>query len=877
MNVAITTIHNFLRALTASAIKKPGLFLIGVAVVTAFAIFFISENFEIRTDTDEMIDRDLPFRQTYAEFNETFPQFANSFVIVIDAETPEEAEAVQLELGARLKAQTNLYTSVYAPGGGPFFEQNGFLYLNTETLSDLSVQLAAAEPVLAAVAEDQSLRGLFDVLALAVDDILEGDDPPEKLEAVLAPLTRSTEAAARGNRDVLSWQAIFLDDEDLVKAKRRLLLVQPVLDFTRLQSAKVSLQAARAAAAEMTAGHDRVTIRFTGKIALNSDELKSVSDGAALSGILSFFLVTLVLGFGIRSSRMVLAALTTLAVGLIWTGAFAFLAIGYLNIISIAFAVLFIGLGIDFAIHFSLRYQEEVRGGGPIDEALLKTAVGVGAPLALCAPTTALAFYAFIPTDYAGLAQLGLISGTGMFISFLTSMTVLPALLKLMPLKKGKVVFNVHAKEEAGFIEKNGRNNALAGLVAGALAIFTIPLVRFDFDPINLKDPKSESVETFFDLLSGDKTSPYVIQILADDASEAAEIKGVLSPLAEVDDVVTLASYIPGDQEDKLEIIDTTSIFLTPVFLNRTRALAPTVEENAAALAAYREKVTALETARPDLKVTTALAALARALEEYGKDERNAADKQALLQQNLFFHFPRLLDKLETALGAEAIVLADLPPGLTSRYRADDGRLRLEVFPAEPLSDGQSLEVFVTTVSGAVAEATGSPVQIYNAGKIVKGSMLQASGTAVIAIILFLFLILRRASSVALITIPVFLAGVLTMAAMAAFGLSFNFANVIVIPLLIGLGVDSGIHLVLRAREEQMSAKLLSTSTPKAVLLSALTTIGSFGTLAISAHLGTASMGLLLTIAIIMILIATLVVLPGLMIWIGNKQNTAKT
>ncbi|MEE8259304.1 MAG: hypothetical protein V3R20_06450, partial [Sphingomonadales bacterium] len=255
MNVAITTIHNFLRALTAMAIKKPGPFLIAVAVVTAFAIYFIIENFEIRTDTDEMIDPDLAFRQTYAKFNETFPQFANSFVVVIDARTPEEAEAVQLELGARLKAQTNLYTSVFAPGAGPFFEQNGFLYLSTETLSDLSVQLAAAEPVLAAVAEDQSLRGLFDVLGLAVDDIMAGEDPPEKLEEVLAPLTRSTEAAARGNRQVLSWQAIFLEDEDLDKAKRRLLLVQPVLDLTRLSSAKEALDAARAAAAEMTAGH----------------------------------------------------------------------------------------------------------------------------------------------------------------------------------------------------------------------------------------------------------------------------------------------------------------------------------------------------------------------------------------------------------------------------------------------------------------------------------------------------------------------------------------------------------------------------------------------------------------------------------------------
>ena len=460
-----------------------------------------------------------------------------------------------------------------------------------------------------------------------------------------------------------------------------------------------------------------------------------------------------------------------------------------------------------------------------------------------------------------------------MFISFFTSLTFLPALLKLMPLKKGKVVFNIHAREEAGFIAKNGRGIALAGLAFGLMSLYFAAQADFDFDPINLKDPRSESVATFFDLMEGEKTSPYVIQILAAGEEEAASLKENLTGLPEVDDVVILQSYVPGRQDEKLEVIDTTSIFLNPVFFNRGVAGPPSVEENAVAISTFREKVSALETARPGLSVTAAAMELSASLEGFGAGKINSASKQALLQQNLFTYFPHLVDQLDAALGADYVVLSDLPEEITSRYMASDGRFRVEVFPSADLSSSRNLEQFVDAVSAVASEATGSPVQIFNAGLVVKGSMIEASAIAVVAMVLFLILVLRRLSRVALITIPVFLAGFLTLAAMTLLGLKFNFANVIVIPLLIGLGVDSGIHLVLRAQEEKENTRLLSSSTPKAVLLSALTTLGSFGTLAISAHQGTASMGILLALAIVMILIATLLVLPGLMIWLQNARK----
>lgn len=872
MNVAITAIHNFLRCLTGFSLKKPGLFVGFTLIFTAFAGWFLAANITIRTNPDEMIDPNLPFRVTYDDFNRTFPQFADSFIIVIDGNTPESAESAQRQLYAALLGQTNLYSNVFAPGLGDYFETNAFLLQDYEKLLQMTDELAAAQPVLAAVSEDQSLRGLFGILNDAMDETMDGDPPNQKLPEVLADFTEIANSSARGQEAPLSWQSIFLEDEDLKKARRRLILVQPVLDFTKLLSAKEALLAARAAAAEITAGASGVTIRFSGKMALNADELKSVSDGAMVSGILSFFLVALVLGLGIRSIRIVASALITLFIGLVWTGAFAMITVGYFNIISIAFAVLFIGLGIDFAIHFALRFQEEAGSGTGTDEALIKTAVTAGTPLALCAPTTALAFFAFVPTDYAGLAQLGLISGTGIFVAFFTSMTVLPALLKLMHIRKKKIVFNRRAKAEAGFIAKNGRNIAIAGFLLGGVALVVGLKVSFDFDPINLKDPETESVTSFFDLLEGEKTSPYAIQVVAADGLRGEALKNEIKRLASVDDVITLLSYLPKDQEDKLEILDTTYLFMTPVFMNAGIAGPSTDQENQAAISTFIEKANLLFAELPDLEVSIRSKEFADALETLSGKE-----KRALFEINLFTWFPTLVERISKGLEPTEVVTADdIPPELRERYQAEDGRYRLEVFSNLDLSTADQLEAFVAEVSAHSFAATGSPVQIYNAGLVVKGSMEQASITAAIFIIIFLGLILRRAQSVALIVIPVLLAGALTTGAMVIFGLKFNFANVIVIPLLIGLGVDSGIHLVLRAREVKGQAKLLSSSTPKAVLLSALTTIGSFGTLAISAHQGTASMGILLSLAIVMILVATLLVLPGLLIWIEKAQKPAK-
>ncbi|MFQ5533883.1 MAG: MMPL family transporter, partial [Sphingomonadales bacterium] len=560
--------------------------------------------------------------------------------------------------------------------------------------------------------------------------------------------------------------------------------------------------------------------------------------------------------------------------GVIWTASFATVAIGYLNMISVAFAVLFIGLGIDFGIHFCLRYREEIDRGCENEKALRNSAAGAGLALALCAPTTAVAFYAFIPTAYAGLGQLGLISGTGMFIALAASLTVLPALLTVIPVKPKLRTGDVPAPgRAAAWVRRHGRPISGSALVLGLLALPLIGAARFDIDPMRLRDPGTESVQTVMRLFGDPDSSPYTLQILASGDGAAADLARRLEVLPEVDRAVTLASLIPDDQDEKLEMIDEASLFLMPVFETGEPDAPPGVPERRAALADFGAKLMALEEARASPALLVGGRRLLEGLTRFSSKFSDDENAHAALERALFRFLPHQVDKLGKMLEADYISRSNLPEKLRTRYAEPGGQVRIEVFPSDDVSDQDALRQFVRAVQAVVPDVTGPTVQIVEAGDAVVGSMRQATLWAAILITLFLFVVLRRTRDVLLVLAPLALAGLYTVAATVLLGLSFNFANVIVLPLLIGLGVDGGIHLVMRARERSSDAALLETSTPRAVLLSSLTTIGSFGSLAISSHRGTASMGELLMVAIAITLVCMLIILPAMMVWFESPED----
>ncbi|MEE8279139.1 MAG: hypothetical protein V3R55_00370, partial [Alphaproteobacteria bacterium] len=482
------------------------------------------------------------------------------------------------------------------------------------------------------------------------------------------------------------------------------------------------------------------------------------------------------------------------------------------------------------------------------------------------AVTAAIGFYSFLPTAYVGLAELGLIAGTGMFIAFFANTTVLPALLTLAPLSPS--AGGAGRRRPAAmqpFIQHYARPITWGAVILGVGAAALLPQARFDFDPLNLKDPETESVSTLFDIMEDSRNNPYSITILAESLPAARRLAASLNRLGDVDETVTLADYVPGDQDEKMEIIETMALFLSPSLSSVERKAPPTIEELRTALATLRGDLERLAASARDGPPRSGAHRLGAALSRlFGAAPAEGRTLEEL-ETRLLSALPGRLRALRQALMAEPVVLENLPEDLRKRQVAVDGRALLKVFPKDDMRDREALGRFVEAVRGIAPEATGAPVVILEAGNAVITAFRQAAMLTAACIALLLAALLRNLRDVVFVFAPLTLAALLTVAASVLFGLPFNFANVIVLPLLFGLGVASAIHFVLRERKEGSSAGVLGTSTPRAIVFSALTTIGSFGTIALSSHPGTSSMGVLLTIAITLTLGCTLVVLPALM------------
>lgn len=850
-----------------------------LVVVIAFAAaaaagVYAARNLGLNTDTADMISPDLPFRQATKAFDRAFPQFADLLVVVVEADTPDRADAAADALAAALRADDRLFRSVYRPGGEPFFRRNALLYLDRDELDRLADNLARVQPLLFTLAADPSLRGLFGLLETSVKAMRDGEAPSYDLAAAFNRLSDAVEAQLSGRLYHLSWRDVISGEDSDAAARRRLVLVQPRLDFRAIQPQKAALEAVRAAAKRLAlTGENGYRVRLTGSVALDFDQIESARIGAGIAAPVSFILVTFVLWMGLRSVRLMLASLATLIVGLLLTAGFATAAVGELNLISVAFAVLFIGLGIDFSIHLSLRYREIVAHGDEDGRALDRAAVDVGRALVLCAATTAAGFYVFIPTAYRGVAELGLIAGTGMFIALAANLVVLPAILTIAPLRATRPLGRRWWNVALDRIAERRRLVRAGAIIVGLAAVALAPLARFNVNPLDLHDSKAESAQTLRDLLADPELSPWSLDALRPNLAEAKMLAARLRKLAEVEDARTIADFVPADQEEKLATIEEIGLFLGPL-PGPDPSLAP-VDEGARrdALQSLRSTLAAWRAdGGPTGPLAQAADRLARAL------DRLAASGRPLeaLERSLLDGFGEQLKRLYEALAvSEPVTLESLPESLRGRMIAKDGRVRVEILPRDDLADNGAMRRFVDAVRSVAPDAVGGPVSILESGDAVVQAFQQALASAVLVTVILLLGLTRRLRETLLVLAPLALAAAITGAASVLLDIPFNFANVIVLPLLFGIGVDSAIHLVLRAHGRNAGkGRLLETSTARGIVYSGLTTICSFGSLMLSPHQGTASMGSLLAIGIAATLVSTLIVLPALLpAWRKNGKD----
>ncbi len=853
--------------------RRPGWVLAVFVLLSAFSMLAITRNLGVNSDPIAMLDEDLPFRQIDARLKHEFPTLDDSLLIVLDAPTPEQAWLVAREVRQRLDRMPELIVDLSWPAGSEFFSRNGLLFLDIEALQNLADRLGDGQALLGRLARETSAAALFELLALIQQqrDQLPPDFDIDALQAQIAAVMdevigRAAEASSAGQDPMLSWQALLGGQAE---RGREILLVNPVLDHSRVLAAREVMAALIDLRAEMGLDQGPVRMRLTGSSALRHEEMQSVIDGAALTGTLALVMVTAVMLLGLRSLALSLIALVNLGFGLILTTGFAALAIGRVNLISVSFVVLYIGLGVNYAVHYLLRYREIVQQEPHTPTGRLRAIIATGRflrrALLLSALTTALGFFAFVPTAFSGIAQLGLIAGVAMGITLLLSYTTLPAMLALFrPALGDRPPLPGQGWRRALNWPLDWRVTVLAfGALALLLTLPALPRVGFDSDPLNVRDPTAESVVTIRELLQQGEAGFRNIQVLVPAGEDPEPLRQALQALPAVERAVSLASFVPDDQDDKLAVLEELSWLLGPdIPAADWRPLAITPEGLADAA---RRLADAIDD--PDAPLRHELLRLDQAL-----DGPAAGPLSERINRALVGGLEPSLGRLTPGLREAArITAADLPDWLVRQWRGTGGDGLIQVFPVIDAGSQDSGSPFIKqfvdqVLSVAEGRATGGPVVQQAAAKAITEAFRQAMVWAAAGIALVLVLMLRSIRDTLFVLAPLLLGGLLTLAVMVMLDLQFNFANVVALPLLLGVAVDNGIHLVQRHRAGLLpDGNVLATASARAIVVGALITAAGFGNLVFSPHAGTASLGAILAIGLALMVIATLVFLPAML------------
>jgi hopanoid biosynthesis associated RND transporter like protein HpnN len=866
---------SWLETLAGACVRRARLVALLFLLAACASIALAATHLSVTTDIGGLFSMALPWKQREAALKRDFPQFTGLIVAVIDARIPEEADATAAGLTQALAQDQTHFLSVRRPDSSPYFDQEGLLFLSPASLQDVLDRTVDAEPFLGQLTADPSARGLFGALGLIAQGARRGHLPGANFDPAFQAFHSTLQSALSGQPQALSWQSLLSGPAANLAGPNRIVLLQPRLDFKSVQPGGAATQAMREAAASLEyVRSGDAHVHITGDVPLADEEFGSAAKGAVTGLVASFVLVLLWLYLALRSARLIVPVMLTLLLGLALTTGFAAIAVGTLNLISVAFAILFVGIAVDFAIQFTVRFREirhliAADTQAPTGHALRLTARRVGLQVFIASLATAAGFLAFVPTDFRGVAELGLIAGAGMLIAFVCTLTFLPAMLSLLqPRAEGA---------DIGFARAAVLDRLLASYRWVVLALFVAIFaagaglgtrMQFDSNTLHTKSASSEAVQTLMRLLRNPVTNPFTISIMRPDVAEAAALAPALNKLSLVDHTVNLLSLVPSDQPAKLAAIADAATLLAPALEPPQAPPAP----NAAALRASAAATAAL--LNPALRLLPPTSPLRDIVGDL--QTLSTAPDGAVLAANaaLVRFLPSQIGRLRVALTAKPVTQADIPANLRRDYVLPDGRARIQVVPKEAVSESDALRRFVDEVRAIAPDAGGPAVAIASTAATITGSFIQAGVSAVLAIAVILVVALRGFRDAALVLAPLSLSAAMTALVVVASGMTLNYANVIALPLLLGVGVSFNIYFVMNWRAGE--AARLASPTARAVVFSALTTGTAFGSLAVSFHPGTASMGRLLLISLACTLLATLVFVPALLAVIGPARTNTR-
>ncbi|TVQ76415.1 MAG: hypothetical protein EA369_10080 [Bradymonadales bacterium] len=828
--------------------RAPWAVVLSCFLLSAVCIWLAVTRLGLNTDLADMISDRLDFHKRWVEYKAEFPHLTETFVLVIEGGNFRELNQRASELFDTLNENPDVFQNVSRLNGGPHLASLGLLsepLFGGGEMNPLSLQQTVHQ-----FTQRPSLPRFF----MGVSQLQE--------VGALSPLEREMADVMFLNQHELKFDFLLpASDSGL----RQFIEVSPVLDYGALLPSEPAMLRLREIREEFQSRGEGFQI--TGLAALSFEEMRTVSEGALLAGILSLILVSLVLFWAFRSGRLIFSTILNLLVGLSLTAGFATLSIGHLNMISVAFAVLFIGLGVDYSIHLALRYREALISGLSGEEAIRLSFRELGVSLILCSITTAAAFFAFVPTAYQGVSELGLIAGVGMFINLFVHLFFFPSMLSLFPLT-GDLAKELPAKFESWISDTSFRFPGRIKLGALVILIASLPLtlqIDFDRNPLNLQNPDTEAYQSYLRLMESSETSPWTIKLLKPSVGEIQRTKERLAQLSSVDRALSILDFVPSLSDSEWEVFGSFRDMAIP---NQSVEDAQGLEWRA--LLGFRSNLQEGVEGRsldhkPDPR-RDLFEATESFIERSGENDESKREGLSYLRRGFVDPSLSFLKETQDLIPEERPSLETLAPEIKSRWISESGLYRVEVFPRANMLDLRQMRFFAEEVLSVEPTATDDPVTLSFTGDAVVQAFQQASFLAAILVVLLLFLMTRSIRDSFLILIPLVVAGAALKALMTLIGVSFNYANVIVLPLLIGIGVDSGVHILQRYRKSQNAegvGRLGSSS--RAVFFSSITTVVSFGTLSISSHPGTASMGLVLTLGTLIVMLCSLTLLPSLL------------
>ena len=884
--------HPYKNRLFAFTAVRPRLILCVALLLSLFSVAYTIRNMEFLTGRDDLMPKNAPFQLDHRAYQAEFGD-QEEIVAVIEADDAELATRAADALYALLKKDTTTVKEVFYPGGLPYFRKNGLLFMPLDEIRQLRSTLTMAAPVLKDLAVAPSVQTLFTSLTSQIDAYLVKPDP-----AALRSLTFMLTALGKGFKGFNGTTSSmtmdsFLKGGDIGKpsvlenaGKQQVIAILPVKETGSFVPAEKAIKSIRIALAEILKRPEFKGIKagLTGVPVLENEEMSTSQNDIEIATILSLSLTVILLLFAFRGLLNVIAAMVSLIVGICLSFGFATAAIGHLNILSMVFAIMLIGLGIEYGIQVVLRYQEELRKGVPGMEAIETGLSANIRSIIMAAATVALAFATFAFTDFKGIAELGIIAAGGVFICVLSTFTVLPAMLVLLDRFRKPATPSLPGGEGQGewkytrFLFANPRLVIAATLVLSLACIYPTILTKFDYNLMNMQAKGLQSVEYAYKLMRSKENSGYFATVTAKDRAEAQQLTERLEKLSSVDHVVSLPVLVPDQQVAKLAELAALRQIMADVrpvpYEENLRVMElPTVFEN------FRDRVDKLNKALTVRKQDEAgpVGAFLAILDGFFASLEKEKDKNALgmlrdFQGSMFAALPDKLLMMKESLEAAPVSEADIPQQLKQRFVGKTGKLLLQVAPKKEIFEREPLKEFVNQVRGVAPHATGEPVMVYESMTILRDSYLKAFMYAFAGITVILLVNFKSIRYALLGSLPLASGLLLMVGGMWLGGVTFNSANIIVLPLILGVGIDSAIYIINRYRQgHETPAQVAFSSAGIGVFLNALTILFSFGALMVAHHRGVFSIGAVMSFGMLASVAVFMIFLPALLELWGKR------